>query len=192
MEDTLAKEYQFSPPQEKEFTVLLPALALISCAFSRAAELDTGFEWGDDGWMVNWPEEVIRGMGLRPTKARAADDDVDSFCVLYQPSDDCEESYWSALFGAAAPALVISYEASMDKPPMIYRTDYEWLHWPWYVSEEQKLAALDKAIASHEELEKNVDWPKLAEQSATVGPKSALFEGVVRQLAAQSSVNDTL
>lgn len=111
---------------------------------------------------------------------------------MYEPLDDCEVGYWSALFGVTAPALVISYEASSDGPPIIYRTDYEWLHWPWYVSEEQKLAALDKAIASYEELEESVDWPKLAEQSATVGPKSALFKGVALHLAGKSGVTDTL
>jgi hypothetical protein len=54
------------------------------------------------------------------------------------------------------------------------------------------VAALDKAIASHEALAESVDWPKLAEQSATLGPKSALFEGVAKHIAAQAGVNDAV
>lgn len=178
--------------RSKEFEILIPALALISCANSRAMELGGGFGWGENGWQLSWPDEVAQGFGLRPSQSRKYKGEIDVFKVLFEPFVTERLSIWSNLFHLTAPALVISYKASSDEPPTISPTDEEWLHWPWYVSEEKKLAALDKAIASYEELAESVDWPKLAEQSATIGPKFALFEGVAKHLAAQSGVNDTL
>lgn len=186
MNEDGAKEHQLSPMQEKEFSFLLPVAALIGSANSRAAELHYGFEWQDEGWMLQWPNEVITGMGLWPSNARPKADAVDEFRVLFEPVESCKASYWNALFGSNAPDLVMGYEASLDKPPFIYHGDYNWLHWPWYMNEDERLVTLDRAIAVTEGVKAAVDWFELVKISATGGPSSTLFTGVAAYCARQN------
>ena len=186
MDEDGVKERQLSSMHEKEFSFLLPVAALIGSANSRAAELHYGFEWQDEGWRLQWPNEVITGMGLWPSNAQPKANAVDEFRVLFEPVEGCKVNFWYALFGSNAPALVMSYEASLDKPPFIYHRDDDWLHWPWYMSEDERLATLDRAIAVAEDVKAAVDWFELVKVSATGGPSSTLFTGVAAYFARQN------
>jgi hypothetical protein len=167
---------------DREFSILLPTLALVSGANSRAMELGGGFRWGENGWQLHWPDEVAQGFGLRPSHVHKDIGQNDAFKVLFEPLVTERPNYWSTLFDLTAPALVISYEASSDEPPIIAPKDEEWLHWPWQVSDDEKIAALEKAIAAHEDLADQVDWVALAMRAGTNGPRSILFKNVTDYL----------
>lgn len=168
--------------RDKEATILLPALALVSSANSRVMELGGGFQRGESGWQLHWPDEVAQGFGLRPSHVHKDKGQNDAFKVLFEPLVTERPNYWSTLFDLTAPALVISYETSSDEPPIIAPKDEEWLHWPWQISDDEKIAALEKAIAAHEDLADQVDWVALAKQAGTNGPRSILFKIVTENL----------
>ena len=172
--------------RDKEFEILIPVLALTSCANSRAMELGGGFGWSENGWQLSWPYEVAVGFGIRPVQFCKNKGKVDVFKVLFEPLVTEGPNYWSTLFDLTAPALVISYEANSDKPPVISPTDEEWLLWDWYVSDDEKITALEQAIAAQRELEGQVDYLALAKQASTVGPRSTLFTVVAAHLARQT------
>lgn len=175
-------EDEISQLRDAEFTVLLPTMALLSCANSRAAELGGGFELTSSGLQLRWPSEVIQGFGLSPTTAKSINGSPEVTKVYFEPVVADGPSYWSELFSSDAPALVVCYEVSGDNPPYIASAEEHWIHWPWHVSEQERVAACEAAVAAHEKLAEGADWLALAMKASNVGPRSVLFSGVKHYL----------
>lgn len=182
MNDDASGDFHVTELAHSELTILAPTLALLSCANHRAIELGGGFESALSGWQLHWPQEVVQGFGLAPTKVMASWDKVNVIKVLFEPTDGNGPSFWSALFSGSAPALVVCYAVSDDKPPLISTADEEWLHWPWQCSEDDRLASLEGAIATFDGLSDRLGWANLAMQAATAGPRSILFKAVKEYL----------
>jgi len=66
------------------------------------------------------------------------------------------------------------------------------LEWPWWPSKEERQEYLVSAQLAYEQLFDEINWLELTKQSATTGPKSALFEELAKHLEAQTGVNETL
>jgi hypothetical protein len=182
MNDDVGGDCHVTQVKHSEFTILAPTLALLSCANHRAMELGGGFERTSSGWKLHWPEEVVQGFGLSPSKVKAGEGEQEAIKVLFEATDGGGPSFWSALFSGSAPALVVCYEVSDDKPPLISTSDAEWLHWPWQFSEDERLASLEGAIAAFDGLTDRLGWANLAMQAATAGPRSILFKAVKEYL----------
>jgi len=161
-----------------EYSLLLPVMALLSCANSRAMEIGGGFDWMDRGWQLRWPVEIINGFGLSPSAAKTINGDQEIIKVHFEPVGGDGHSYWSELFGPNAPALTVCFEVSDENPPYISPTDEHWLHWAWDVSEPERIAACETAIAAQENLAIGSNWLELATKAGTDGPRSVLFLGV--------------
>lgn len=162
---------------------MAPTLALLSCAHSRAAELGCGFEIDNNSLKIVWPGEVVRGFGLEPTDVLVASDERGLVKIHFEPILESANSYWKHLFASKVPSLVVGYEVSDDQnssePPLVRLIDEEWLHWPWHVSKEDRLAAMKEAVASFEQLSDAAGWVKAAQRSAIDGPRSILFTTVL-------------
>lgn len=177
--------------QDTEFSVLIPALALLSSAHTRAAELGYGFELENGNWKISWPEEVINGFGIQPTQFYSLNEKLDIFRVHFEPPLSLSNSYWRHIFGSAAPSLVVSYEVrdeqSSAQRPIAYPIDEEWLHWSWHVSREERLALLKRVVIAQEEFSDVVGWLDLAQRSIVDGPRSLLFRAVFDHFSRERS-----
>jgi len=168
--------------QDLEFQILVPTMALLSCAHSRAAELGGGFGIENDSVRIVWPDEVMRYFGLKPAEVFTPSRERNFSVVRFEPVLGSGNSYWKYLFVSGAPDLVVGYEVSLDRnssePPVIHPIDEEWLHWTWHVRKEDRLTALEEAVGSYEQLSDAVGWPSAARKSAMEGPRSILFTEV--------------
>lgn len=169
--------------QDLEFQILVPTLALLSCAHSRAAELGCGFEFEKNSLKLVWPDEVMQGFGLKPTDVVTSGEDRISIKVRFGPILGLGRGYWRHIFSSKSPDLVVGYEVNDDldssEPPLVRLIDEEWLHWAWHVSKEDRLAAMEKAVAAFEQLSDAVGWANAAQRSAIDGPRSILFTTVL-------------
>lgn len=176
-------DFKTTPLLDSEYTVLLPTMALLSCANSRATELGGGFRWTEGHCQLEWPTEVRQGMGLKPEKLEAVQGDKNVFKVFFEPYGSERKDYWSVLFGSQAPSLIVFYEVSQAEPLLLAPTGDERLLWHWNVSADDQLSALDRAIEAHEILADQVDWLALSMRSADENRRALLFENVARHLS---------
>lgn len=176
-------DFKTTPLLDSEYTVLLPTMALLSCANSRATELGGGFRWGEGRYQLEWPTEVQQGMGLKPERLEAVQGDKNVFKVFFEPYGSEPKGYWSVLFSSQAPSLIVFYEISQAEPLLLAPTDDERLQWHWNVSEDDQLLALDRAIEAHEILADQVDWLELSMRSVNENRRALLFESVATHLS---------
>lgn len=175
-----------------EFVVLLPTQALFVCALSAGKPERHGYSV-EDGLHIILPERVRRTLGFAPCPAAPVKNSTDTYRLLFDlASDNAAGTYWDLLFSETRPQIVMEFFVGNDEwRPFVSISD-SWLEWPWWIARDERLEHLTSAQQAYEELAESVDWPKLAEQSATVGPKSALFDAVAKHLTAQAGVADTL
>lgn len=175
-----------------EFAVLLPTQALFVSALSAGEPERHGYSV-DDGLHIMLPERVWRTLGFCPSPEAPVKNSTDTYRLLFDPaSDNLAGTVWDVLFSETKPQIVMEFIVDHDAGRPVVSISDSWLEWPWWIASDERLEHLTSAQQAYDELADSVDWPKLAEQSATVGPKSALFDAVAKHVAAQAGVADTL
>jgi hypothetical protein len=187
-----AQDHNVSDLDVAEFSVLSPTQALFFSALSTGNPERHGYCL-DDVFQIILPERVWQALGFCPSLAVPVESAVDTYRLLFAPvSADGRHTYWHNLFPEDAPKIVMEFLVDRgDAPPSVTISD-GWLEWPWWFSSEERQSCLEFAQKAYEQLFDEINWLELIEQSATTGPRSALFEGVAEHLAAQTGINDTV
>lgn len=175
-----------------EFAVLSPSQALFVSALSAGHPERHGY-YLDDSLQIILPEHVWQSLGFCPSPAAPVKNDVDTYRILFDPiSANVEKTYWDLLFSKAKPQIVMEFFVGDDEGrPTVCISD-SWLEWPWCISREERLKLLTLAQTACEQLSDEMNWLELSKQSVITGPKSTLFEGVAKHVAAQAGVNDAV
>lgn len=174
------------------FAILSPTQALLVSALSASDPERHGY-YVDDGFEIILPCRNWQALGFCPSREAPVESGVNTYRLLFKAvAADGKQAYWSFLFPEAEPEIVFEFQVDRESGVSIVSISDGWLEWPWWLSKEERLEYLVSAQQAYEQLFDEINWLELVKQSATTGPKSALFEGVAKHLAAQFGVNDTL
>ena len=175
-----------------EFAVLSPTQALFVSALSAGKSEHDGY-YVDDGFQIILPDRVWRALGFYPSPAAPVKIGVDTYRMLFDPtSASVKTAYWDLLFSEIKPQIVMEFCVDDDEGwPIVCIAD-SWLEWPWWIARGERQSCLDFAQKAYEQLFDEINWLELIEQSATTGPKSTLFEGVGKHIAAKVALNDAV
>jgi hypothetical protein len=167
-----------------EFAVLSPTQALFFSALSAGDPERDGYSI-NDGFEIVLSDRIWKTLGFCPSPATPVESAVDTYRLLFAPvSADIRQTYWASMFPKAAPQIVVEFLVNREDGATSVAISDGWLEWPWWVSSEERQSYLEFAQKAYEQLFDEVNWLELTKKSATTGPKSALFEGVAKHLAA--------
>ena len=177
-----AQDQSVSDLNVAEFAVLSPTQALFVSALSAGDPEHHGYCL-DNGFEIVLPNQTWQALGFCPSPTMPVERAVDTYRFLFEPvSADDRQNYWNVLFPEVAPKIVIEFFVGRDDDtPFITILD-SWLEWPWWFSNEERQSCLEFAQKAYGQLFEEINWLELTKQSATTGPKSALFEGVAKHL----------
>lgn len=175
-----------------EFAVLSPTQALFVSALAAGKPEHDGY-YVDDGFQIILPDRVWRALGFYPSPAALVKNGVDTYRMLFDPtSARVKKTYWGMLFSQVKPQIVMEFCLDDDEGRSIVCIADSWLKWPWWIAREERLKHLISAQTAYEKLSDKMNWLELTKQSVITGPKSTLFEGVAKHIAAQVGVNDAV
>jgi len=175
-----------------EFAVLSPTQALLVSALS-ASDPERHAYYVDDGFEILLSDRTWQALGFCPSCEAPVESGVNTYRLLFKAiAADGKQTYWGFLFPKAEPEIVFEFQVDRESGVSIVSISDRWLEWPWWLSKEERQEYLVSAQLAYEQLFDEINWLELTKQSATTGPKSALFEELAKHLEAQTGVNDTL
>jgi hypothetical protein len=187
-----AEHVNISDLEMAQFDILSPTQALFVSALSAGDPEQHGYVF-EDSLEIVLPDRNWQVLGFSPTPTAPAEVEEHNYRVLFAPAfTDNRTSFWGCLFPDVAPEIVLEFLVNEEDGSACVRITDGWLEWPWWLSSEERLRYLENAKTAYERLFNDSNWLELIEQSVTTGPKSTLFEGVAKQLAARSGVNGAL